>query len=694
MSDPKLKTSENDVVQIDETNIRQKQAFQLVKSTNQTFFLTGRAGTGKTTFLKNIQKLTDKKFVVLAPTGIAALVAGGMTIHSFFGMSLDVISPNDYGRKLNPNRINVIKECDTIIIDEVSMVSCDKVDFIDRKLRQIMLTDQPFGGKQIIFSGDMFQLPPVLKQGADTEAMLDYYGTDRPYFFKAKVFKKISPLLTIEFVKVYRQEDQQFVDILNNIRYGVYRAQDVDKLNSRCVSADVSKPIIALTPHKNTAKEINCNRLSDIKSKEFCYTGIISGSLDHKKILKEDMPSPYYLKLKVGAQVMFTRNDPAHRWVNGTIGTVNFLSDDKILVNVDGAEIPVTPMKWEYCEYKFDKESRKLSKNIVGSYEQYPLQTAWAITIHKSQGLTFDRMVLDLSKTVFAPGQLYVALSRVKSLDGLYLTTQIRPADVKKDDEIQLFVSGFNNDDLINAKMKEGMAVYPYLKSKDYDGAITKYMELAINDIHNGDNRAASLLFKKMFDIMRFDDVLYKNVKPCDINTSDNQIAYFNNAVISLYSGKYEDAIKYADKVLSVRPVLEAMYIKARAYTHMKNYQKADAINSEMDAVLENENKTPDIKFFHSYAVVNAQIGDPYLNAYQYIVDHEKLYLPAHIAYAKAMIKENKQLVMSDDYELPLLAKLLNNRDLSKFTSELQLAVNDNPTELDKYMEVVRNQLL
>lgn len=207
------------VIELDETNVRQKQAFELVAHTNQSFFLTGRAGTGKTTFLKNIQKMTNKQFVVVAPTGIAAIVAGGVTIHSFFGLDLNVQGPKDHGKNFTDDKLETVRACDTIIIDEVSMVRCDIVDSIDRTLRLIMNTNLPFGGKQIIFSGDMFQLPPVLKSGAETEAMKEYYGTDVPFFFKAHVFERMA-LPTIEFLKVYRQEEQLFLNILSNIRAG------------------------------------------------------------------------------------------------------------------------------------------------------------------------------------------------------------------------------------------------------------------------------------------------------------------------------------------------------------------------------------------------------------------------------------------------------------------------------------------
>ena len=360
-------TKNTDNIGLDKTNIRQIQAFELVAHTNQSFFLTGRAGTGKTTFLKNIQRLTGKQFIVVAPTGIAAIVAGGVTIHSFFGLDLNVQGSKDHGRNFTEDKLEAIRACDTIIIDEVSMVRCDIVDSIDRTLRIIMKSSLPFGGKQVIFSGDMFQLPPVLRSGAETEAMIEYYGTDIPFFFKAHVFDQLT-LPTIEFVKVYRQDDQLFLNILNNVRRGACTQQDLNKLNRRCIEpCHVNDPIIHLTPFKDTAKNINERHLSELTSKEFPYEGTIDGKFGKKgndgSIKDDNLPAPMKLKLKVGAQVMFTRNDTSQRWMNGTLGTIVELNDKEIKVKVGNETHDVNRVVWEAYEYDFDKKNKKLRKN-------------------------------------------------------------------------------------------------------------------------------------------------------------------------------------------------------------------------------------------------------------------------------------------------------------------------------------------
>lgn len=686
---------------IDQTNIRQKQALDMIKNTNQSFFLTGRAGTGKTTFLKTVQKITDKQFIVVAPTGIAAIVAEGVTIHSFFGLDLNVLGPKDFGKHINSEKIAAIMSCDTIIIDEVSMVRCDIVDAIDRTLRIIMKSSLPFGGKQIIFSGDMFQLPPVLKSGPECDAMQEYYGTDKPFFFKAHVFEHIS-LPTIEFEKVYRQDELLFQNILNDIRGGACSLNDIKELNGRCiVPNNVSDPIITLTPYNNNAKKINEEHLAEISSQEFTYTGILDGKFGKKgkdgEVSDENLPAPLNLKLKVGAQVMFTRNDSFGRWVNGTLGTVTELSEDKILVKVDETTYEVGTDKWDSYEYEFDKENKKLKKEIVGSFTQYPLKLAWAITIHKSQGMTFDKMVLDLSRGTFAAGQLYVALSRVRTLGGLFLTRPVRIYDIKKDDEIIEFASRFNDDNTIEKQLEEGKALYQYLKNDDYDGAAQKYMELAKEAIKAGNHRDASLLFKKMLNIMIIDKALIGSCDKSYINYEDNKIAWFNNAIVCLYAYKPLLAIKYADKVNADREVYEALYIKVRALAFLKRYEEADKLNVHISELLDPQKGGSgyDMKLYYSFASVNEEIGDPCLEYYQTIALERQEYLPGHKVFFEAMHKKRKKLVLAEGQEMPALASLFNRTSSSKdFEKALKEALTNQPDEFNKYIDGVKKQTL
>ncbi len=654
------------VLQIDDTNDRMMQAYQLVAETNQSFFLTGRAGTGKTTFLRNIQKLVDKQFVVVAPTGIAAIVAEGVTIHSFFGLDLNVQGPTDIGKHINADKRRIILSCDTIIIDEVSMLRCDILDAIERTLRYITKSNLPFGGKQIIFVGDLFQLPPVLKSGVEMDAMEAYYGTTEPFFFKAHIFNFIS-LPTIEFVKVYRQEEQLFLNILNDIRNGVATEEDLAELNARCLEPEGEDSIISLTPYKERANTINSTHLEKLASKAMEYEGVVDGKFGKTnkdgEYLDDSMPAPVHLLLKQGAQVMFTRNDMAGRWVNGTIGVVDKLTKGGIEVRIGKSVYVVEHAEWKEYEYKFDKSTSHLNKNEIGSFKQYPLRLAWAITIHKSQGLTFDKMKLDLSRGTFATGQLYVALSRVRSLDGLYLAKPIKLSDVKTHRDVLNYAAGFNNDTVIEAQIAEGKRLYPYLKSKDYDGAVQLYMQLAQQAICSGNHREACLLFKKMFNVMGLDDVLLNTCNDSYINPADTSLAWFNNAVVSLYGGNYDKAIEYADKILAKRQLYEAYYVKVRACYCLGRYKDADEINSFLGDFLKYDKGGAgyDMKYIFSFANVNEKVGDPYLNAYQLLVTDNPEYLTALSSFHAAMHRANRRLIAEGNDKKSTLVKKFNN---------------------------------
>ena len=443
---------------IDTQNKQQMLAYELIANTNSSFFLTGRAGTGKTTFLRNVQKMVNKQFITLAPTGVAAILAGGETIHSFFGLPMDVCTPGTMG-KMSEARILTLLHTNTIIIDEVSMVRCDIIDAIDYTMRKTLRTSLPFGGKQVIFVGDMFQLPPVVKQGAEHDLMRDLYHTDDCFFYKADVIKRMR-MVKIEFQKVYRQEDESFLGILENVRLNKTTPENLMHLNERvCQPTKEDGLIITLTSLNKTADSINQRCLAEINAEEYIYEGTVNGKFEEKRF-----PVDKILRLKIGAQVMFTRNDPNRRWANGTIGTVSKLSKDEIQVTIGNGETYVVPnCSWEsYC-YEYDKENRKMTKEKIGSFTQYPLRLAWAITVHKSQGMTFDKMYLDLSRGIFAAGQLYVALSRVRTLDGLFLSHCIIPQYAHTSKEILSYACGYNDEQVINNEIESGKAVYQLL---------------------------------------------------------------------------------------------------------------------------------------------------------------------------------------------------------------------------------------
>ncbi len=353
----------------DPGNQEQVLAYELIVHTNTSFFLTGRAVTGKTTFLHNVQKMVDKQFITLAPTGLAAILAGGVTIHSFFCLPLGPCEPGTCGNLLG-NRTGTIRHADTIIIDEVSMVRCDIVDAIDYTLRQVLCTWQPFGWKQVVFAGNMFQLPPVSRSGPERVFLQDTYHTDEFFLYKAEVFKRMR-LPKIEFRKVYRQSnDRQYLNILEHVQTNNMTPDDTRMLNQRVVRPESKDGIIiTLSSTNKAAEEINQRCLAEIDAPEQVYEGIIKDDFDDKKL-----PVDQSLRLRLGAQVILTRNDPEKRWVNGSLAKIAKLTEDEIDITLNsGNTYTVKPVVWESVTFEYDRETRKLKRNVMGTFTQYPI---------------------------------------------------------------------------------------------------------------------------------------------------------------------------------------------------------------------------------------------------------------------------------------------------------------------------------
>lgn len=426
-------------------------AERYVNETGRSIFLTGKAGTGKTTFLKHITATTSKRFVVLAPTGVAAINAGGSTIHSFFLLPLCPYLPDvkelvteyqmpEHYRGLRKDRIKIIRTLDLLIIDEISMVRADLLDAVDMTLRRYRRNDKPFGGVQLLMIGDAQQLSPVVKEN-ERQYISQVYPS--PYFFSSKALARL-PYITIELTRVYRQKDASFLEILNAIRDNRVTPEILKALNSRVGAFDddsgqdrssgyrngaATGETIRLTTHNAQADEVNNRKLSELKGKEHQFEAEIEG----------DFPESLYpvskvLTLKKGAQVMFARNDPEGAWYNGKIGKVEDI-DSQGIVSVrdsEGRLIEVEAVEWCNTQYTLDKESGEIRQDTVGTFRQLPLRIAWAITIHKSQGLTFDRVIINAG-AAFAFGQVYVALSRCRSLEGISLETPVRASTIYTD---------------------------------------------------------------------------------------------------------------------------------------------------------------------------------------------------------------------------------------------------------------------
>ena len=456
--------------QLDTNNKEFQDALQLITHTRQSVFLTGKAGTGKSTFLKYICNHTKKKYVVLAPTGIAAINAGGVTLHSFFKLPFRPMLPDDPDLSLSHGRIfeffkypkekrKIIAEVDLIIIDEISMVRADIIDCVDRILRVYSGNMRlPFGGKQLLFVGDVFQLEPVVP--SDQKEILSLFYAS-PFFFSARVFKDIN-LVPIELQKVYRQTDPVFINVLDRIRNNAARKQELDTLNGRYFPSfepQNEDMYITLATRRDQVDFINEKKLAELPGEEYVSVGKIEGDFP-----ESSLPTQLNLSIKEQAQVIFIDNDYERRWVNGTIGMVSGIDENgNVYVLLEsGVGHLVEPTSWRNYKYKYNEKERRIEEEIVGTFEQLPIRLAWAITVHKSQGLTFSRVVVDLTGGVFAGGQTYVALSRCTSLEGLVLKSKISSRDIFIRKEIVEFSQIFNNQALIEKSLKESEAELQY----------------------------------------------------------------------------------------------------------------------------------------------------------------------------------------------------------------------------------------
>lgn len=412
----------------------------IVEKTDMSLFLTGKAGTGKTTFLRDVVRHTKKKCIVLAPTGIAAVNAGAMTIHSFFQFGLGpfvkgVIEPKSDFR-INKSKLELIRNLQLLIIDEVSMVRADLMDHIDVELRRIRRNSKPFGGVQLLMIGDLQQLPPIAHGGED-ELLRQYYKT--LYFFSSAALKSIK-YSCIELKTVYRQTDGHFINILNHARECTLTNQDITDLNTRYIPDFLPRPedgYIRLMTHNRQVDYINATEMAKLDSHPFTFEAAVTGTFP-----EESYPTANSLTLKKGAQVMFIKNDPERRFINGTLGEVRSIDKNCIAVRLaeSGKTIEVEPMEWQNIRYQFDEETKEISSKQIGRFKQYPLKAAWAITVHKSQGLTFDKAIIDVH-AAFSPGQAYVALSRCRTLEGIVLSSPVSASVFMKDKAVDAYMN-------------------------------------------------------------------------------------------------------------------------------------------------------------------------------------------------------------------------------------------------------------
>ena len=554
----------------DSKNREFQDALNLVRYTRQSVFLTGKAGTGKSTFLRYVCKHTKKKHVVLAPTGIAAINAGGSTLHSFFKLPFYPLLPDAPNFSLQRGRIHeffkyskqhrkLLEELELVIIDEISMVRADIIDAVDRILRVYSHNlRQPFGGKQLLLVGDVFQLEPVVK--ADEREILNRFYPS-PYFFSARVFTQIE-LVSIELQKVYRQTDPGFISVLDHIRNNTIEAADLQQLNTRCNvpdSPDDKDLYITLATRRDNVDYINSHKLAELPGEAVTFRGKVTGEFPDSSL-----PTSLDLTLKPGAQIIFVKNDFEKRWVNGTIGVVaGFdLEEETLYVQTDdGKECDVKPETWRNIRYTYNEQKKQIEEEELGTFSQFPVRLAWAITIHKSQGLTFARAVIDLSGGVFAGGQTYVALSRCTSLEGIRLKKPVSRADVFVRPEIVSFAQRFNNRAAVDRALRQAQADVQYAAAaRAFDrgnfGTFLDEFFKAIHSRYDIEKPAAQRLIRRKLDII-------------------NRLRQENAALRQAAIERDKALVKYAREYIQMGDECLKMDMPEAA---MRNYEKAVAL--------------------------------------------------------------------------------------------------------------------
>lgn len=573
----------------DENNKTFQLATEFINETSEHIFLTGKAGTGKTTFLRYIREHTHKRTLVTAPTGVAAVNAGGITLHSLFQLPFEPYIPGISSNYSQKNRfrfakakLDLLRQLELLIIDEVSMLRVDTLDAIDASLRSIRRNQQPFGGVQVLYIGDMFQLPPIAKND-EWDLLKDHYAST--FFFHAKVIEKAMPIY-LELKTVYRQSEEVFVDLLNKIRNNQQTNDDIARLNEHYIAGFTppkDENYITLTTHNNRADQINEKELDRIISKEYTFSGEISGEFPDYSL-----PTDMQLRLKEGAQIMFIKNDTCEprRYYNGKIATIKRILGDQIYVYIEdlNSEILLQKETWKNIRYSLNKESGEIEEEELGSFTQYPVRLAWAITIHKSQGLTFDRAIIDIGAS-FAAGQVYVALSRCRSLDGMILLSRINQGCIMTDEHaINFSHSEKSSEDLsrIFIDAKRRFWAYRLLQYFEWKTMhmILRELEKLLEDKTSDEFKGAKDLIPQFKNAVRN---LENTALKFQIQLKELTIETEKTNDLSLLKERCQKAVSYFFESISAQILIPLQeYI-----THFKSTKKAKTFHKNIIAIEE-----------------------------------------------------------------------------------------------------------